>query len=624
MGDKHSDLILIIDDNAAYRKVLVKILEQENFKTFECKNGYQGIEKAIEIQPNLILLDIKMPDINGFETCIEIKKNSAIANIPIIFMTSLDDLEYKIKGLKIGGVDYITKPFQPEEVLYRVKIHLKLVNINKTLSHKNKQLEAEVKARKRAEKKLIKLNKNLEDKVNEKTKHLHQALLELRQREKELAYKAYYDDLTKLPNRSWLNSYLTDLIQEANKKNLSNADVFHSILFIDLDRFKVINDSLGHLIGDQLLVLVAERLIHFSPENSLVSRFGGDEFIILLQDDKCIESVTNTVKLLLQELQKPFIVNNYKLFINASIGVAIHNYQKVDVTNILRDGDVALYQAKKNGKGTYVILDETTRNQALSRLELENDLRKALEEEKLDLYYQPIFCLKNNIIKGFEALIRWNHPQFGFISPQLFVSIAEEIGLINWLNDFVLTKACHQLGIWFSSFRNFPHIFVNVNLSIINLSQSNITEKIDSFLTQKLFPESCLKIEITEGCLEDATSSTFDILNKINDRGINLCIDDFGTGYSSLSRLHSLPIKTLKIDKSFVDKISAQVSSQTIIKTILALAHSLEMEVVAEGVENKMQKDILTYLGCDFAQGYFYSPPLDVNSATDFLASVFE
>ncbi len=621
MANNKSDLILIVDDNATYRKILVRILEHENFTTVECKNGYQGIEKAIELQPNLILLDIKMPDINGFETCIKIKENSAIAHIPIIFMTSLDDVEHKIKGLKIGGVDYITKPFQPEEVLYRVKIHLKLVNINKTLSHKNQELEAEIKARKKAEKQLLKLNKNLEETVNEKTKDLHKALSDLREREKQLAYKAYYDDLTKLPNRYWLNSYLEDLIQEA-KKSSANNPCYHSILFIDLDRFKVINDSLGHLIGDQLLTLVAERLIDFSPENSVITRFGGDEFIILLQDDKCMENITNTVTLLLQELQQPFVVNNYKLFINASMGVAIHDYKKVDVIHILRDGDVALYQAKKNGRGTYVILDETIRNEALSRLELENDLRKALEEEKLDLYYQPIFCLKNNVLKGFEALIRWRHPQLGFISPSLFVSIAEEIGLINWLNDFVLSQACRRLGIWFSSFPSLTDIFVNVNLSIINLSQSNITEKLDSFLTQKLFPESCLKIEITEGCLEDATSSTFDILNSINDRGIKLCIDDFGTGYSSLSRLHALPIKTLKIDKSFVDKITPKSESQTIIKTILALAHSLGMEVVAEGVENEMQRDILTHLGCDFAQGYFYFPPLDVYKATDLIKEV--
>lgn len=623
MDKQTGDLVLIVDDNATYRRVLLRILTMSGFNTLEADNGFTAIETTKKYQPKLILLDVKMPDIDGFETCEKIKEDQKISHIPIIFMTSLTNVEHKITGLKIGGVDYITKPFQPEEVLYRVKIHLKLTNITQTLTQQNQILQKEIKARVEAENKLLKLNQNLEEKVKDRTKDLQVTLNILKEKEKELKYRAYYDDLTKLPNRYLFMTELKKLMTTNTEKD--NYQKNYSLLFIDLDRFKVVNDSLGHLIGDKLLQSVAQQFKKSLPDNSLLARFGGDEFIILIKTVKNLEKVVNLADRILRELKRPFFIDNYEIFISASIGIIFNNYISQHPVEILRDADVALYHAKSNGKGIYTILNQEIRNQAMLRLELENDLRRGVENQEFQLYYQPIISLKDDSICGFEALIRWQHPTKGLIYPSLFIPLAEDTGIINSLNELVLTQACYQLEKWHNQFNYLQNIFVNINLSILNVYNSQITKKLEFFLAQKLFPKSCLKIEITESCFNNSWSNShhiIDTLHEIDRKGINLCIDDFGTGYSSLSRLHSLPIKTLKIDKSFIDKIDDNPETHAIVKIILALAHNLGMEVVAEGVETITQKKVLQQLGCDFAQGYLFYKPLTVEKATEIISNI--
>ncbi len=617
MLDYEQDIILIVDDTASYRRILRQILIESGCRVLEAKDGESALAIIQQIHPTLILLDVKMPGIDGFETCSRIKQNPETADIPVIFMTSLAEIEHKLEGLKVGGVDYITKPFQPEEILYRVKIHLKLRNISETLIIKNQQLQIEIEARTEAEEELVKLNQNLEVKINERTQDLSSALAKLQEKEKELAYKAYYDSLTGLPNRYWFIYRLEKFIR-TKQETLSN-NLAYSVLFIDLDRFKVINDSLGHLVGDELLRLVGQRLKSALPNNANLARLGGDEFIILVTDIERTEEILTLAQTLILELKRPFIFAHYEIFVGASIGVIFSHFNYQNAMQVLRDADVALYQAKATGKGTYIVLDESLRNKALARLDLENDLRKALLSRELCLHYQPIVNLKTNQLAGFEALIRWQHPQKGLISPGIFIPIAEETGLINLLNEYVLVKACEQIKLWHDQWAQVSDLFVTINLSVTNLYQSNITEKIDFLLDQKLFPISCLKIEITESGFAQESFDILDILHAINSRGIHLCIDDFGTGHSSLSRLHTMPIRTLKIDKSFVDRAHLDFDGYTIVKTILMLAQSLGITSVAEGIETEAQIEVLKGLGCDFGQGYYFYKPLNAECATNII-----
>jgi diguanylate cyclase (GGDEF)-like protein len=621
MLDHEQDIILIVDDTASYRKILVQILGGSACRLLEAKDGETALTMVRQYLPTLVLLDVKMPGIDGFQTCKQIKGNPETADIPVVFMTSLTDMEHKLEGLKVGGVDYITKPFQAEEVLYRIQIHLKLRRISEAIILQNQQLQIEVEARVEAEQELLKLNQSLEAMVANRTKDLSSALVKLKEKEKELAYKAYYDELTSLPNRYWFMHFLNRFLDQKRKES-GTLTHQHSVLFIDLDRFKVVNDSLGHLVGDELLKLVANRLHSCLPKHSSIARLGGDEFVILVtqfQDEQAVITLAETIIL---ELQFPFKFLHYEVFIGASVGIVFSSPEHQTAMQILRDADVALYQAKAAGRGGYVILNEDLRNQALERLSLENDLRKALMEEQLVLYYQPIMDLRTHRVAGFEALIRWHHPTKGFILPSAFIQIAEETGLINYLNEYVLFKACHQIKAWQESLGTLAGIFVNINLSIANLCQSKITENIDYFLNQALFPKSCLKIEITETGLSQSSRDVLEVLHTINQLGVHLCIDDFGTGHSSLNRLHSMPIQTLKIDKSFVDRIHLDLDGYTIVKTILTLAQNLNIESVAEGIETEEQIAVLKALGCDFGQGYFFHKPLNVECATDLIQDV--
>lgn len=605
--------ILIIDDTASYRRILRRIVENIGYPVVEAADGHTALEIIQACQPMLILLDVKMPGIDGFETCRRLKANPETETIPVIFMTSLTEMSHKLRGLKVGGIDYITKPFQAEEVLYRIQIHLKLRQMSEELIAQNQQLQIEIKAKTEAQEALLKLNQNLEALVDERTQKLTAALNELQNKEKEFAYMAYYDSLTNLPNRYWFLYQFEKLIQSYQHRPSPPP---YAVLFIDLDRFKVINNSLGHTIGDELLKATAKRLKKFLPPNTTLARLGGDEFIVLLESFEHDEWVLSLTQAIITELKKPFKISFYELQISASVGVVFSHSDYEDAITMLRDADVALYRAKSLGKCTFVVLDEILRNQSLERLHLETDLRDAIHKNQLTLHYQPIIDLQQLQLAGFEALVRWHHPSNGLIPPDLFIPIAEETGLINSINEYVLTAACKQLEIWHEDYDK-PHLlFVNVNLSLSSLFQNTITEKIDLFLSQNLFPKSCLKIEITESGLSEDYLNILEMLQEINARGIHLCIDDFGTGHSSLSRLHSMPISTLKIDKSFIDKVHLDDEGLTFVQTIIALAKGLNINTVAEGVESEEQLALLKELGCDYAQGYYFNKPLDVDTAT--------
>ncbi|EAZ90844.1 hypothetical protein CY0110_25476 [Crocosphaera chwakensis CCY0110] len=390
----------------------------------------------------------------------------------------------------------------------------------------------------------------------------------------------------------------------------------YAVLFIDLDHFKVVNDSLGHSAGDELLKQVAQTLQNHLRASDTVARFGGDEFAILLEEVEDIHEVIQVTQRIQEALSAPFELNNYEIRPGGSIGIALSDSNYKHPEEILRDADAAMYRAKAGGKNRYVVFDPTMQASVLERLALETDLRRGLDSNELCLHYQPIFSLAGDQLQvsSFEALARWQHPEHGWISPAKFIPLAEETGLISPLGLFVLQEACDQLRVWQSEFAHNLSLSINVNLSAIQLKQVDLVKQIKTVLKNTNIDPRYLKLEITESCLLQKNGSSVELLHNLKALGIQLCVDDFGVGYSSLSRLHEFPIDTLKIDRSFLRRTEEAKNWETV-KLVIALAHSLGMTVVAEGIETEKQLEQLKVLGCEYGQGYLFSPPVD-NQAT--------
>ena len=633
MNPAQDDLILIVDDHPTNLKMLFTLLKASGFQVLVAQDGESAIEKTQEMTPDLILLDVMMPGIDGFETCQRLKASIATKDIPVIFMTALIDAMDKVKGFSLGAVDYITKPFQQEEVIARVKLHLRLRNLTKTLERQNILLKQEVEARSVAEYALHKLTQELEKRVEERTAeltltlyNLQQTQIKLLQREEKLQYDSLHDPLTNLPNRTWFVNRLSELIKVAYQ----SSDYLYAVLFIDLDRFKVVNDSLGHLVGDELLKSVGSKLQASLHKKDTVARFGGDEFVILLEDLKDVGEAIKVAQRIQKQLKQPFKLADYEVFTEVSIGIILSTLCYNKPEDILRDADIAMYHAKAKGKGRYEVFDPQMQTIAMTRLHLENDLRRALAKpvgdlysglKEFSLYYQPIVCLSTGELRGFEALVRWNHPSKGWISPDKFIPVAEETGLINDLGWYILQEACRQIHFWHQEYPISHSLTINVNFSAVQLKQVQLLNKLQKIMHKMGVTTSILKLEITESCILESLGSEEKILKQLKALGIKLCIDDFGTGYSSLSRLHEFPIDTLKIDRSFVSRIGSDQSNIEIIQTIIMLARSRGMDVVAEGIETKLQLDQLRELGCEFGQGYLFSKPVDKEAATELLAN---
>lgn len=611
--------ILVIDDNLSNVELLFEYLTHAGFKVEKALDGNSGLKKVEEQRPDLILLDVMMPDIDGFEVCARLKQNPAYAEIPIIFTTSLTESIHKVTGLQLGAVDYITKPFDLCEVIARINLQLKLYNLNY-------QLRQEIQEKRQAEVALQTLNLELEQRVEKRTAQLKLALQELQQaqvrlleREQQLEYEVYHDSLTGLPNRAWCIHQLNRMI----KRYRRDPNYRYAVLFLDLDRFKVVNDSLGHLLGDQLLKQVAHRLQSCLTENSYVIRLGGDEFIILMEHIRGIEEAIALAQKILHELIPPFRVDHYEVYSSASIGITFSQVGYHQPEEILRDADVAMYSAKANGKGCYQVLHPEIQQKAIARLQLENDLRRAIQNQEFTLHYQPIVSLNHPEQIGFEALIRWEHPKKGLISPNQFIAVAEETGLIIDLGHWVLQTALKQIHDWQRQFSYLPELTININVSPLQLLEAGFWQQLQEIVWNSGVNPHHLKLEITESCLlKTVSSQEVDVLKQLKDLGVQLCIDDFGTGYSSLSRLHRFPIDTLKIDRSFVRQIGSNQGEIELIQTIIMLAHGLGMDVVAEGIETKAQLNQLCLLGCEWGQGFLFSKPLSKAETTDYLSSM--
>ena len=597
--------ILIVDDIVDNLKVLSSTLNREGYEIRCAKNGPMALKAAVKVVPDLILLDINMPGMNGYQVCQKLKQDPKTQNIPIIFLSALDRLLDKAKAFEVGGLDYITKPFQVEEVLIRVKNQLDLHLAKAEVLRLNQELEQKVKER------TLEL-KISNQKLATANRQLKQEIIERQKAEQQLLHDALYDSLTGLPNRALLMERLDRAIQQAKRY----PEHLFAVLFIDLDRFKIINDSLGHSVGDKLLMAIAKILAQDLRTLDTVARLGGDEFVILLDDINSIKDATIVAERLQQQLATPLNLAGQSLLTTASIGIALSSSIYSDGSEIIRDADIAMYRAKAKGKACYEIFDRAMYTQTLKTIELEHNLRMALENQQFFLKYQPIISLEDYSLAGFEALIRWQHPQHGFISPTDFIPLAEDTGLIVTIGDWVLAQACQQLVNWQ---KNYPFVArmnelkMSINIASQQLQKIDFIEKLDRILIGTKLNPSCLRLEITERVLVDSEITTQNTIAAIKDRKIKLSIDDFGTGYSSLSYLQRLPIDNLKIDRSFVRNFNSDPESLEIVKTIITLAHNLNMDAIAEGVETEEELQQLKILGCEFVQGYLLAKPLSVD-----------
>ncbi len=429
--------------------------------------------------------------------------------------------------------------------------------------------------------------------------------------EAKLLHQACHDALTGLPNRVWFMERLEYAIARAKL----HQDYVFALLFLDLDRFKLVNDSLGHALGDHLLMAIAQRLKTCLRPADPIARLDGDEFIILLEDIRDLSHATQVADQIHRELSLPFNLKGNTVFTSASIGIVISTLGSDRPEDLLRDADTTMNRAKALGKARYEVFNQTMHNQAMARLQLEIDLRSALERQELQVYYQPIVSLNNGRIAGFEALVRWQHPQRGWVSPAEFIPVAEETGLIIPLGWWVLRQACRQIHIWQQQVPVHSPLIVSVNISGKQLTQSHLVTQIKQILRETGLDASSLKLEITESVLVDNIEAAVPILKQLKALGIGLSIDDFGTGYSSLSYLHQMPIDTLKIDRSFVHDVDCDPEKIEIIRTVVGLSWNLGMNVVAEGVETKKQMYQLQALNCDYGQGYFFSRPVNAKAA---------
>jgi diguanylate cyclase (GGDEF)-like protein len=428
-------------------------------------------------------------------------------------------------------------------------------------------------------------------------------------------HAAFHDSLTGLPNRAMFTELLKAEMDNSQRRD---AHMF-AVLFLDLDRFKNINDSLGHTHGDLLLVAFAERLERALRPVDTLARFGGDEFAILLSGMSDATDAVRVAQRISEELSQPFVLDKNSAFATSSIGIALSSTGYDRPEDILRDADTAMYRAKENGKARYEVFDQGMHARAVSRLQLESDLRRAVEEKQFCVFYQPIICLENGRLSGFEALVRWNHPRRGLVSPADFIPVAEETGLIVPIGEWVLYEACKHIRKMQVAFPSHRSLSLSVNLSARQVAQPDLLDRIqDALAISKLDPH-CLKLEITESVvMENAEAATL-MFKQLRAIGVQLSIDDFGTGYSSLSYLHRFPLNYLKIDRSFVMRLTTD-NDNAIVRTILTLARNLGMEVIAEGIETEEQYQQLRMLGCEYGQGYLFSHPVGNEGVLHLLA----
>ncbi len=478
---------------------------------------------------------------------------------------------------------------------------------NRGLIH---DLHNEVAQKEKIEQKLINNQLSLEETVKSRTRELNKTNDELlneinerRRIEANLKHVAHHDALTNLPNRLLLDARLSHAIERAKRSKLQVA-----VVFIDLDHFKTINDSLGHAAGDELLVAISKRLLNCVREDDTIARLGGDEFIIIIEQVHDIGDLDHLLKKIMKATSDKIVIKGHDIRSTASIGISIYPDDGDNAEQLMSNADAAMYYVKENGRQKYHFYTSELTSSAYDRVILETDLNLALENNQLVVYYQPQVSLQSKKIIGVEALIRWHHPEYGLLAPKQFLPVAEQSNLINRIGEFVLNTACSQIVSWKQ--QGLPIETVAVNISGHQIHHGNLPETLQDILQQTQCQPDWLELEITEGFILNKTKQAIATLLKLRDLGLSLAIDDFGTGYSSLSYLKKLPVNKLKIDRSFVSDINNDMEDAALVHAIIAMGKSLNLKLIAEGVENTSHEVFLSAHGCDLAQGYFYSKPV--------------
>ena len=576
----HQPSLLVVDDVPENIHELVEALKNE-YRIRVANSGLRALEVVqSDSPPDIVLLDIMMPGLDGYETCRRIKASAAGNRIPVIFVTVVDATEEKVKGFSLGASDYITKPFDIDEVRARIRTHLELAR----------------------------LQRFLEDLVAQRT-----ALLQVS--EEKYRILVHRDPITGLPNRSLFAEMLEHAILHAQHKDSQFA-----LLFLDLDNFATINESLGHSMGDRVLAAVGKRLQVLLPTNDTIARVGSDAFSIILERGEGMPWVDLMAQRIIDILSdEAFVIDGHSIYIGVSIGIALYPSDGLDSGPLQSNADAALHQAKTQGRGMLRFFSPEMSLRAKSRVTLEASLRLALDRQELRLHYQPQVDLVSGEIVGLESLVRWQHPERGLIYPGEFIPLAEESGLVVPLGDWVLRETCHQIRQW--SEAGLAPRQTAVNVSAVQLNRGHLTDSVRQALAASGIAPEQLELEITESFMMQDREQSIRVLAELRALGVRLSIDDFGTGYSSLAYLQQLRVHKLKIDISFVRDMTRNSGNASIVRAIIAMGHSLGLKVIAEGVEDTDQARYLRTLGCDEMQGFLVSRAISTEDITAFLSS---
>ncbi|HEY9636488.1 MAG TPA: EAL domain-containing protein [Coleofasciculaceae cyanobacterium] len=565
--------ILVIEDEDFVRENIVELLDAEGFEVISAENGHDGVDLAKAMVPDLILCDVMMPILDGYGVLTALRQESSTAAVPFIFLTAKAAKADFRQGMELGADDYLTKPFTRAELLGAIASRLKN--------------QAAVQQRYHTE---------------------------LQQAKQQLEYLIHNDNLTNLPNRLSLR----ERFKQVQPTDTSNEQLI-TFLSVGLDRFNRINDNLGHAVGDLLIKAVAERLTACVGSEDTVARLSADQFALILGKIQHKKEACDIAQTILDRLSQTFVVSGQEIFITASIGIAFYPRDGKEIEQLLNHANTALAKAKQQGGDQYEFYTAAFNIGSSDRLALQSNLRHALERKELQLYYQPQVDLKTGQIVGAEALVRWQHPERGLVSPDKFIPIAEETGLIIPIGEWVLQTACKQTKVWqdagFSSFR------VAVNLSSRQFSQIDLRKQLVQILMETGLDPKYIELELTESMLVQNTEVAIRRLNALKSLGVKIAIDDFGTGYSSLSYLQQFPFDILKIDRCFIRNVTENTNNAAITKAIIEMAKSLNLKLIAEGVETEAELSFVYNNQCDGMQGYLFSRPVPTHEFEQLLTT---
>lgn len=684
-------LVLVIDDDPGIRHLTRDILEEGGFTVEEAADGAAGLTAFERVKPDIVLLDVVMVGMDGFTVCSKLRTLPGGKHTPVLMATGLDDVASINRAYEVGATDFITKPINWVILAHRIRYMLRASQASDALrktEEKNRALlnaipdlmfhmsgdgtildfkaakdfdtsipPDEVRGRKiydllpeeAVQSAIQHLERTLqtgESQIFEYQFHLngtvrfHEArivisgkdqilaivrdITEHKRAEEQINYLAYNDTLTDLPNRHSFKNFLSQALAHVQRHNRPLAT-----LHLGLDRFKHINETLGHNLGDLLLKAVAERLVHGVRRSDIIARLNtdglatavarleGDEFTILLTEVTDVQDAAKVAQRILEIFSYPFMLDIHEVFITASIGIAVFPFDGEDADTLLKNANAAMHHAKNQGRNNYQFYTQSMNSTAVEKLLLENNLRRALDRHQFLVYYQPQLDIHTGNITGMEALIRWQHPEKGLVAPGAFISLAEETGLIVPIGEWVLRTACAQNRAWQAA--GFSPIQVSVNLSSSQFRQETLIKTISEVLHDTGLEPRYLVLELTESNLMKDAEATITMLHELKSMGLQLAIDDFGTGYSSLNYLKRFPLDTLKVDRSFVKNVTSDPDNAAITKAIIVLAHSLNLEVIAEGVETEKELVFLSSQNCDGIQGFFFSPPVPAELITQML-----